>query len=148
MFCRSCGENIPVDSVFCPNCGKNLLEVESKIARPAAREEEPEPEQRLFRRRRRGMTEAAVPTDDEYEEEGSMPVSSGTYVSVLERLGLQRLFWAMGLMFAVVGFIVGMSGSTRTAIVWILFGLVLLIAAPHAPETRRPDPPEPEEASD
>lgn len=29
MFCRNCGESIPVDSVFCPNCGKNLLEVAS-----------------------------------------------------------------------------------------------------------------------
>lgn len=29
MFCRGCGESIPVDSVFCPSCGKNLLNVQS-----------------------------------------------------------------------------------------------------------------------
>jgi len=40
MFCRFCGKNIGVDSLFCPYCGKalesNHIESEKKISQPAA----------------------------------------------------------------------------------------------------------------
>ena len=146
MFCRSCGENIPVDSVFCPNCGKNLLAVESSARRTAPQPEpEPEPE-RAFPRWRARSTKVAV--DDNGDEEKLESDTRGINLSVFDRLGLQRLFWVMGLLFAAVGFIVGVTSSTRTAIVWILFGLALLVAATNAPMARHPDPPEQEEATD
>lgn len=144
MFCRNCGDSIPVDSVFCPTCGKNLLEVETQVDQ--IHTSDPAPRRRFFSRG--SQTVAAISDEDGWSGDEPGPSTPAFTVSVLERLGFQQLFWVMGLLFSVVGFIVGMTGSTRTAIVWILFGLVLLVAAPHAPESRRPDPPEQEEASD
>ncbi len=149
MFCRSCGENIPVDSVFCPNCGKNLLEVserqvpmaEPEVA-PIAIDEEP----RRFRRRRPTPTE--VGADDGGEDEPFIDADSEgreprDYSQLWARLSLKRLLWIMGLAFAAVGFIVGLVGDIRPALAWILFGLVLTVSASQAPETTREDLEEP-----
>lgn len=149
MFCRSCGENIPVDSIFCPNCGKNLLEMESASAPPSV--------PMAARLSRRGKARPAtapkweIETEEEIEEQAEEEAGSswGRWdLSTFEHLGFQRLFWFMGLSFATVGFVVGILGSLRTALVWILFGLVLIVAAPQAPAARRDSPPQSEEASD
>lgn len=140
MFCRSCGENIPVDSVFCPNCGKNLLEVserqvpvaEPEVA-PIAIDEEP----RRFRRRR--PTPSEVEAEDEGPDEPFIDDEPDEreprdYSQLWARLSLKRLLWIMGLAFSAVGFIVGLVGDIRPALAWILFGLVLTVSASQAPE--------------
>lgn len=142
MFCRSCGENIPVDSVFCPHCGKNLLEI--KVTEDVFRE--PATFFGKSRRQRRPLSEDWAPEDAEEPEEalGRPSFDWGR----LERIGLTRVFWVMGLVFAAVGFIVGVAGDAAQALVWILFGLALLIAAPQAVRQRGNDEPDPEEVNE
>lgn len=140
MFCRSCGENIPIDSVFCPNCGKNLLEVtERQIPEPEPEpvtetEEEDRPPFR-FRRRRPAPDEEVDPAEDaDLQEVLPSQRAPRDYAALLARLSLKRVLWAMGLVFSAVGFIVGLAGHLDPALAWIFFGLVLVIAGPHAPE--------------
>jgi hypothetical protein len=143
VFCRSCGENIPVDSVFCPHCGKNLLEIAT-----------PKPTDSGFTlfgiTRQRTRLQAS---EDWSEDESAEDAEEGLRGSKfdwgwLERMGLPRVFWIMGLVFAAVGFVVGVGGNTAQAIVWILFGLALLIAAPQAVQRRDNDQPDAEEVSE
>ncbi|MCY0877974.1 MAG: zinc ribbon domain-containing protein [Firmicutes bacterium] len=141
MFCRNCGENIPVDSVFCPNCGKNLLQIGA--ASPAYRQapqaadedEESEPASRLFGWRKRTRepveTDISAPQGEASVEEDSGPVID---LTPLKQLSFGRLLWGMGLLFGVVGFVVGLFANTSEAIVWMFFGLLLIVAAPHAPK--------------
>jgi hypothetical protein len=143
MFCRSCGENIPVDSVFCPNCGKNLLDIAAPMPQSAI---EPEPTG-MFRRRVRVLDPEEEPEEDELDDDGPRRARS-INLSLFERLGIQRLFWIMGLAFAVVGFVIGLAGRNQTAIIWILFGIALIVAAHLAPEPRPETEAPQEEASD
>ncbi|NMP22972.1 zinc-ribbon domain-containing protein [Sulfobacillus harzensis] len=143
MFCRSCGENIPVDSVFCPNCGKNLLEVaERRVPPEAETETDPileEEEPTIFRFRRRRTHEAPIDEPDETPadlsaDDDEAPQRSFDWHQFSARVSLTRLFWVVGLIFSAVGFVVGLAGNIRSALAWILFGLVLVVAAPKAPE--------------
>lgn len=138
MFCRNCGENIPVDSVFCPNCGKNLLEIGAPTVRreePLATKPESEP---MFRRRRSAPIVEEDPPDEELVEDEWQPRRQSIDWSVFDRIGFPRLFWVMGLLFAVVGFVIGLAGRGQTAIIWILFGIALLLATPLAPSSSHP----------
>ncbi len=150
MFCRSCGENIPVDSVFCPNCGKNLLEIAHsgppEPEPPAA--EEPAAEPRRFRFRAERTEAPDVPEEPEEPEEPprrALRISPIRFPS--QGLSLSRLFWGMGLLFAVVGFIAGIAGDVHASTAWILFGLVLVVAAPHASQLTQ-KPPAPDEGAE
>ncbi|MCY0898626.1 MAG: hypothetical protein OWU33_06745 [Firmicutes bacterium] len=51
-----------------------------------------------------------------------------------KQLSLGRLLWTTGLLFGVVGFVVGLFANTLEAIVWMFFGLLLIVAAPQAPK--------------
>lgn len=140
MFCRSCGENIPIDSVFCPNCGKNLLEVSERQvpeAEPEAAPKATDEEQRRFRRRRLAPSKMG-PVDEGGDEpfiDDEPPTREPRdYSQLWARLSLKRLLWIMGLAFSAVGFIVGLVGDIRPALSWILFGLVLTVASSQAPE--------------
>ena len=144
MFCRNCGEDIPVDSVFCPNCGKNLLASGARV-RGTAKEYD---------------DDIAQDRPDDLEDEGGaeddQPAAEygrarpGIDWSVWERIGLGRLFWIMGLVFATVGFVVGLSSNPIRAVSWILFGIALIIAARSAPKPAAHvnQPPDQEEAID
>lgn len=138
MFCRSCGENIPIDSVFCPNCGKNLLEVGARAAEPefapsawpdADAEADVDPpdeadEEPVLRRRFRIRSIGEESEDDPRSE-------TRLNLVAWERLGLIRVLLGMGLVFAAVGFVIGLVSSPARAITWILFGVALILAAPH-----------------
>ena len=140
MFCRSCGENIPVDSVFCPNCGKNLLEVGSRAAGTDSSEWESGQDDKIpSRRSRRGhIIDEFDSQDDAPEPEPRMRVPIHVNWAMWERLGLMRVLWSMGLAFSAVGFIVGVAGNPARALTWILFGFALIVAAPHASGTAAP----------
>ncbi len=156
MFCRNCGENIPVDSVFCPNCGKNLLEIgapsrlvveETVPEAPVA--EEATPLLSRLSRRRTADKEVLPPESDEAAIEDldqdlpdDHPVQ---WNHVWQNLSLGRLLWSVGLLFGVVGFIVGLAGHTAPAMIWLIFALLLVVAAFKAPE---PADAEPFETSD
>ncbi len=123
MFCRSCGEKIPVDSVFCPNCGKNLLELTATSTTPINsgslshdRDDPPLREE---------SDEARVHAKGSFHQRLPRPR--------LPFAGhqLEKLLWAVGLLFSAVGFIIGVADSAQNGIVWMLFGLSLVIAASH-----------------
>lgn len=135
MFCRSCGENIPVDSVFCPNCGKNLLEIGAPPERPAVErpfletQVEPELDRPLLRRRRAAplpqqVEEPEEPLDEEWERE-----PRHLDLSFFAGVGITPVLWVMGCLFSVVGFVIGLAGREETAIIWILFGIALIAAS-------------------
>ena len=149
MFCRNCGENIPVDSVFCPNCGKNLLEigapariaVEEPVREPA--EENVAPLLSRFGHRRSAREDLASQPeesgnedlDDEIHDDHLDPWSG-----IWKSLSLGRLLWAVGLLFGVVGFIVGLAGHAAPAMIWLMFALLLVLAAFKAPEPAAAEP--------
>ena len=151
MFCRNCGENIPVDSVFCPNCGKNLLDTGAATHFRQAEESAAAPEEEAGPRWRRshGGTSDVADEDEEELRRSSTP-RPHINLAIWERLGLMRLLWGMGLLFSAVGFVVGLSASPWRALSWILFGVALILAAPHAPQAPEPDtgPPDSEEGID
>ncbi|PSR20710.1 MAG: zinc ribbon domain-containing protein [Sulfobacillus acidophilus] len=151
MFCRSCGENIPVDSVFCPHCGKNLLEIATPKTSGSnagfsffGKTRKKVPVHSIEDRWQEDADEKAEAEEANEEE----PLGPAFDWSRLERIGLTRVFWTMGLVFAAVGFVVGISGNTAQAMVWILFGLALLIAAPQAIGRHDGEQPEVEEVSE
>ena len=145
MFCRNCGENIPVDSVFCPNCGKNLLEIGAP-QRVATVEPVPEPVMvnegtpllsRLSRRRgvEKDASESTLEaSDDEADDDELADDHPDHWNSVWQNVSLGRLLWAVGLLFGVVGFIVGLTGHTAPALIWLMFALLLVVASFKAPE--------------
>lgn len=151
MFCRNCGENIPVDSVFCPNCGKNLLEIGAPMRMAA---EEPIPEappaeeatpllSRLSRRRTAEKEVLAPEAGDATIEDMDDDLQDDHrdhWNSVWQNLSLGRLLWAVGLLFGVVGFIVGLAGHTAPAMIWLIFALLLVVAAFKAPEPAGAEP--------
>jgi len=123
VFCRNCGENIPVDSVFCPHCGKNLMEIERVRETAGPTEELPI--------RPRTASRRSWPLWSHIGQKG--PLWGDQLRAWIQHLSLFRVLWTMGLVFAGVGFIVGLTGHQAPALDWILFGFVLVFAAPYAP---------------
>lgn len=146
MYCRSCGENIPVDSIFCPSCGKNLMEVSSPTtvippassAGPVAPQEDVDDTERApLSRLRRMRRNTAIPVEEESQnsaDEEEEPRTPWVAPAWLQQLTLSRVLWAMGLLFAIVGFVVGLLGHLDMSLAWLLLGLVLIVAAPAAPQ--------------
>ncbi len=135
MFCRSCGENIPVDSVFCPNCGKNLLEIGAPSERPVVEslfqetKTEPDRDPPLLRRRRSAPLPQEVDDPEEPLEEEWELETRHWDLSFFAGVGIPRVLWVMGCLFSVVGFVIGLAGREETAIIWILFGIALIAAS-------------------
>ncbi len=133
MFCRNCGEDIPIDSVFCPHCGKNLLEIES----PPPGRSRARPGWWAAVRHRLALNHRSFSPDAERPSAGNPRWSS--IVSVMKRLTLFRVLWCMGLVFAAAGFLIAVSGAAAIGLDWLVFGLVLVVAAPYAPGPVEPN---------
>lgn len=126
MFCRRCGAEIPVDSVFCPSCGTNLILNEPEPADFRTDDETSPSRSREARPRATWMARAA----NRYQSAGSGVMRTGqTWMrSLRPRIGMTKILAAAGVLFGVVGFLVGLFGHTR-GLDWLLFGLILILAA-------------------
>lgn len=125
MFCRGCGEKIPVDSIFCPSCGKHLVpdmnaypqqETDSSVLTAA------NPKIPLSKR----VRDSASPRYQQAQEH--VINTSRKALSRIRRFQLDQLLYGTGTLFSVVGFILGVSHH-GTATTWLIFGLILIISA-------------------
>lgn len=130
MFCRGCGENIPVDSVFCPNCGKNLLEVNRDILpgpepTPVVPPSSPRRRFHIVRAPSGGAWQRYRQISATLTHEGP-----GRFMLVIRRVSgvpADRILFGAGLVFAAIGFLVGASGLN--GLNWLGLGAVLELAA-------------------
>lgn len=145
MFCRTCGEQIPIDSVYCPSCGKNLIEIaipapeRDEETAPATPSEPPQKE--TLGGLRTSLAEARRKA--RIAARGSSRVT----FSWTSTLTWHRIFFGMGLAFSIVGFVLGTVGRQQ-AIDWLLFGLILVGSAFYTRPIGHPsqDVPKPEPA--
>lgn len=126
MFCRRCGADIPVDSVFCPSCGTNLILNEPEPSEILA-DDEPSPS-RSREARLRAPWMARVGNGYQSTRSGVMRIGQAWSRSLKPRLGIAKILALAGFLFGVVGFLVGLLGRTR-GLDWLLFGLILILAA-------------------
>ena len=146
MFCRNCGEKIPVDSVFCPTCGKNLLELAPSQGVLAERLRSGEDESE--RENKGAPSPTARLAWDEADASDPRPQPTSTPRRSLGNAALGKLLWVMGRLFSGVGFIIGVAAGMSQGLIWVLFGLALLVAAPHSSWPRSHPQIDDEEASD
>ncbi len=130
MYCRRCGAEIPVDSVFCPSCGTNLI-----VGRQSDSGDRPEVEKKP---RRKGIKMSAT-----LKMRYQMATRSVTNIGqrVWGRLRLfapQQVLVGMGFLFGVVGFFWGLLGHQR-ALDWLLFGLMLVLGGIYFKPSVPPD---------
>lgn len=109
------------------------------LAREAAPSEDEPPETPRPRRFRFTLAKDPEPQFDDGDDAEEDRQDRRTLRTLIDRLSLSRVLWAMGLIFAAVGFVAGLFASPSVALVWVVFGLVLVLAAPHAPVVRPPD---------
>lgn len=123
MFCRGCGEEIPVDSLFCSHCGKKLVADRPALGispEPAASQADtygpPRSERiRQWARSYRNRIADVMPTGD-------------TWRSMASRLTVSNVFFGMGILFATVGFVLGLVGNA-TSLGWLLYGIALVLGS-------------------
>ncbi len=125
MFCRRCGADIPVDSVFCPSCGTNLILNDAEPSEVGARDQAPPSRNRG---RSKGAFTAAMQRGYQTGVAGVTRMGQVWSRPLQQRLGLNRVLATGGFLFGLIGFIVGLVGGTR-GLDWLLFGLILILAA-------------------
>jgi uncharacterized membrane protein YvbJ len=125
VYCRHCGDQIPVDSVFCPSCGKNLLpdepsmEGESSLAQTA--------ENSSSTHRHRTPKFPVIPWQ-RYRNAVRGVIHLGARKKVRIPWTVSQILFASSGAFAVVGFFLSLFGLSQ-GLAWILFGLVLGLGA-------------------
>ena len=131
MFCRRCGAEIPVDSVYCPSCGSKLVPNRTLV----------EEDSLTFPQ----STRQGVPVGQRIRERYQTGIQDVTKLKVyiqqlLKPVLAQHIFVGMGCLFGVVGFLWGLLGHQR-ALDWLLFGLLLVLVGIYF---KPPMPPESE----
>lgn len=125
MFCRRCGADIPVDSVFCPSCGTNLILNEAEPADGVANEE-------IFpsrsQERPQGIWLDAIRRGYQSGVSGVTRIGRSWSSIRRPRVRINRVLAIAGFLFGLIGFIVGLVGHAR-GLDWLLFGLILILAA-------------------
>ncbi len=125
MFCRRCGADIPVDSVFCPSCGTNLILNEAEPSEVVSDDE-------TVLSRSQGRSRRAWL--DAMRRGYQAGISGVTRIGQVwsgprkRQIGLNRVLAIGGVVFGLIGFMVGLMGHTR-GLDWLLFGLILILAA-------------------
>ncbi|MCL5972775.1 MAG: zinc ribbon domain-containing protein [Firmicutes bacterium] len=117
MFCRRCGAEIPVDSVYCPSCGSKLVASRSSVEEDVITPPQPARE--------------AVPMGGRLRQRYQTGIQGVTQVKVyvqqqFKHVAAQHILVGMGCLFGVVGFLWGLLGHQR-ALDWLLFGLLLVL---------------------
>lgn len=133
MFCRRCGADIPVDSVFCPSCGTNLILNEPEPSERVA-DEEPSPSRS---REVRAPWTARMKTGYQSAWSGVIQLGQAWSRPLRPRVGMAKILAVAGFLFGVVGFLVGLTGRTR-GLDWLLFGLILILGAIYVTLTQAP----------
>ena len=138
VYCRHCGDQIPVDSVFCPSCGKNLLP-EDPNPDMMAPVESAEPETPVTRRDwLRGVRN--IPWQ-RYRMAASGVIHLNNIRQVRVTWTVSQVLFTASAAFSVVGFVLSLAGRQQ-GLSWILFGLVLGLGALYTkdPPTRGTPP--------
>lgn len=123
MYCRHCGDQIPVDSMFCPSCGKNLLP------------DDPAPQAQASPSAATSSPRTPAPWMTWWQ---SVPwrryrnVLSGVIQLNASRLRaawtLSQILFVASAAFSIVGFVLSMFQVVQ-GLAWLLFGLVLGLSA-------------------
>ena len=117
MFCRRCGAEIPVDSVYCPSCGSKLVPNRSFVEEDTLTPPQP--------------ARAAIPIGGRLRQRYQTSIQGVTNLRVnvqqqLKHVAAQHILVGMGGLFGVVGFLWGLLGHQR-ALDWLLFSLLLVL---------------------
>ncbi len=125
VYCRHCGDQIPVDSVFCPSCGKNLLPDEPSLDGESLLSEVADPTPEVTRRKTPRLP--TIPWQRYQNAIRGVMHFDAPRISTMP-WSVSRILFVFSGAFAVVGFILSLIGLTQ-GIAWLLFGLVLSLGA-------------------
>ncbi len=130
VYCRHCGDQIPVDSIFCPSCGQNLLP-EQPNTRP-----EPAPETSPVSESRNGprwMQKMKMSSTQRYLQMKTSVIRLGHMRPRSLRVTVSQVLLTGSAAFSLVGFIWNLFGH-QTGLSWIGFGIVLGLGALYTKE--------------
>ncbi len=130
VYCRHCGDQIPVDSIFCPSCGQNLLpEPSNSRPEPALGDTSPP-------KSRKGadwMTKMKALAGQRYLGIKSNVIRLGQIRHHALGWTVSQVLFVGSAAFSLVGFVWNLFGH-RSGLSWIGFGIVLGLGALYTKE--------------
>lgn len=156
MYCRGCGDQIPVDSIFCPGCGRKLVNdftSEPVVVRQGDGQDdansteltEDVPPGILRRQGRspeknsRNKAPQSESFKSRYRNVASNVMNSKDKISKrFSEWSLDRLLFNIAMVLLVIGFFLGL-GQVPVATDWLLTALTLVVAAIYFKNGHPPD---------